>query len=580
MATLTSIDRERMNPREANILEEARLRKVAIQNMQRDNLEAQAIWRDKQMKSYGNLIPITEETPLSKIITDEKQAQSQDDFLQKQHAMANLSTIADPPNVEYIIDRLNLEQMRWLNDNWVGLLRNIKKKNSRMDKNVFVNEIVAGEANGTSYEDAFAGAPSAALQQRQAMRATAAANVAEKLQQQRDAEEARQQAEEEAGLSLNAERSRLQSIAALTARNQGKTNRRSSLLAALRAQVTPPSSPVQSNISEALLESNLSAGLQAKQDARLALTAGGSQNVVSPLTQIGPTVGNVVFAGTSGVVAPPPPGLMRTKSSSSMVSDADIEKSIKIQPLTSKEESDYAGEIEKIKETVSKMSTVEVKTKLNKILGKTMFSETIGQLKQLTNISKINEDIYKRMYVLAEIEKLRGNTGSGLIRKKRLIRGRGYTKHEHPTKKPRRHYIGETFYVDLNKLDDNILCVKYASNDSNLPRLRVQQITQKTAEIIRDILNSKYDERIFKLLSADEKRMVRRFVKAVKLDIDTSDDEEKEFQRQFEICRGEYLSGNDSPQIKAALKRYVLEALQENKIARNDGYNLLFSLSV
>ena len=27
----------RMNPREANILEEARLRKVAIQNMQRDN---------------------------------------------------------------------------------------------------------------------------------------------------------------------------------------------------------------------------------------------------------------------------------------------------------------------------------------------------------------------------------------------------------------------------------------------------------------------------------------------------------------------------------------------------------------
>ena len=580
MATLTPIDRERMNPREANILEEARLRKVAIQNMQRDNLEAQAIWRDKQMKSYGNLIPITEETPLSKIITDEKQAQSQDEFLQKQHAMANLATIADPPNVEYIIDRLNLEQMRWLNDNWVGLLRNIKKKNSRMDKNVFVNEIVAGEANGTSYEDAFAGAPTAAMQQSQDMRATAAANVAGKLQQQRDAEEARQQAEEEGGLSLNAERSRLQNIAALTARNQAKTSRRSSLLAALRAQVTPPPSPAQSNISEALSESNLSAGLQAKQDARLALTAGGSQNVVSPLTQIGPTVGNIVFAGTSGVVAPPPPGLVRGKSSSSMVSDADIEKSIKIQPLTSKEESDYAGEIEKIKEAVSKMSTVEVKTKLNKILGKTMFSETIGQLKQLTNISKINEDIYKRMYVLAEIEKLRGNTGSGLIRKKRLIRGRGYMKHEHPTKKPRRHYIGETFYVDLNKLDDSILCVKYASNDSNLPRLRVQQITQKTAEIIRDILNSKYDERIFKLLSADEKRMVRRFVKAVKLDIDTSDDEEKEFQRQFEICRGEYLSGNDSPQIKAALKRYVLEALQENKIARNDGYNLLFSLSV
>ena len=74
--------------------------------------------------------------------------------------------------------------------------------------------------------------------------------------------------------------------------------------------------------------------------------------------------------------------------------------------------------------------------------------------------------------------------------------------------------------------------------------------------------------------------MVRRFIKAVKLDINTTDDDEKEFQRQFEIVRGEYMSGNDSPQIKNTLKRYVLEALQENKIARNDGYNLLYSLSL
>ena len=70
----------RMNPREAEILEQARNRKMAIQNMQRDNLEAATIWRDKQVKSYGNMVSVTEEVPLSKIITDEQQAQSQDDF--------------------------------------------------------------------------------------------------------------------------------------------------------------------------------------------------------------------------------------------------------------------------------------------------------------------------------------------------------------------------------------------------------------------------------------------------------------------------------------------------------------------
>ena len=85
MATLTPIDKDRLNPREANVLEEAKLRKIAIQNMQRDNLEAQSIWRDKEIKSYGNLVSITEATPLSKIkiITDEQQAQFQDEFLQR-----------------------------------------------------------------------------------------------------------------------------------------------------------------------------------------------------------------------------------------------------------------------------------------------------------------------------------------------------------------------------------------------------------------------------------------------------------------------------------------------------------------
>ena len=217
------------------------------------------------------------------------------------------------------------------------------------------------------------------------------------------------------------------------------------------------------------------------------------------------------------------------------VSDADIEKSIKIQPPTAKEESDYQSEITQINAELSKMSTVEVKTKLNKLLGKVAFNETCEQVKQLGSVSNLNEGIYKKLYFLAELNKLRGvssSTGTG-IRRKRIIRGRGYTKHEHPTKKPKRHYVSETYYVDMNKLDDNILCVKYASNDSNLPRLKVQQITQKTVELIKDILNNKYDERIFKILSPDEKRMVRRFIKAVKLDINTTDDDEKEFQTQF-----------------------------------------------
>jgi len=171
--------------------------------------------------------------------------------------------------------------------------------------------------------------------------------------------------------------------------------------------------------------------------------------------------------------------------------------------------------------------------------------------------------------------------GTG-IRKiaRRVIRGRGYTKNQHATKKPRRHYINEKFYVDLNKLDDGILVLKYASNDSSVPHLKTQQIGEKTKEIIEDILNDKFDERIYKLLTIEDKRIVRRFIKSTKLDIDLNDESEKEFQRQFEIVRGEFNSGNNSPQIKAALKQYVIEALRENKIARNEAYLLLYELSL
>jgi len=48
MATFVSLSAEKLSPQQANILEEARLRKITIQNMQRTNLENEAIWRDKQ----------------------------------------------------------------------------------------------------------------------------------------------------------------------------------------------------------------------------------------------------------------------------------------------------------------------------------------------------------------------------------------------------------------------------------------------------------------------------------------------------------------------------------------------------
>ena len=207
-------------------------------------------------------------------------------------------------------------------------------------------------------------------------------------------------------------------------------------------------------------------------------------------------------------------------------------------------------------------------------------NEILNKLRQISGSKNLKEQTYRDIYYLARVEELRRpSTGKGL-RRKRVIRGKGYTKNAHPKIQPRRHYINDSFYIDLNKLDDNILCVKYTQNDSVLPHLKPQTITGKTKEMITDILGNKYDNRIFKLLSPEEKRDVKKFCKCVRIDVSINDPDEDEYQRQFEIVRGEYMSGNDSPEIKATLKRYILEALRDNKIAKSDGYNLLYSLSL
>jgi len=261
---------------------------------------------------------------------------------------------------------------------------------------------------------------------------------------------------------------------------------------------------------------------------------------------------------------------------------------MELKPISSADQTGYASEIVQIEKDLNAMNTVETKARLEKLLGNALYKKSVQSIKQTTGNIYLNQDTYKKMYLLANINNLKktlppepsATAGTGLRRKKRVIRGRGYTKNAHPKIKPRRHYVNDNFYVDLNKLDDNILCVKYAQNDSVLPHLKPQTITGKTKEIIDDILNNKYDDRIFKLLKSEEKRDVKKFLKCVKLNIKISDDEEKEFQRQFDIVRGEYMSGNDSPKIKATLKRYVLEALRDSKIAKADAYNLLYSLSL
>ena len=154
--------------------------------------------------------------------------------------------------------------------------------------------------------------------------------------------------------------------------------------------------------------------------------------------------------------------------------------------------------------------------------------------------------------------------------------GRGLT----PRSTTKRQYINGKYYIDLNKLNDNVLCVKYSTNDAQLPHVKVERISNKAKEVVKDIINEKYDHRIFEMLSDGDKRIIKRFCKATKQDIDFQDTMDTEFQQRYEVLLGEFENGNNNPELKAELKRFVIEAIQENKIPRHQAYMILYQLSL
>jgi len=153
-----------------------------------------------------------------------------------------------------------------------------------------------------------------------------------------------------------------------------------------------------------------------------------------------------------------------------------------------------------------------------------------------------------------------------------------------PQTEPRveREYI-DKYYVDMKKLKSNILSVKYAKTDAHIPTLKVTPITDPVKDLLTKILNEdQYDDSMYKKLKDTEKRLVKRFLKATKLDeqIDLGKDEDETFQTQFQILLGEFNSGNDSPVVKKSLKKFVLEGMQSNQIPRHHGMMLLYQLSL
>ena len=177
---------------------------------------------------------------------------------------------------------------------------------------------------------------------------------------------------------------------------------------------------------------------------------------------------------------------------------------------------------------------------------------TTEEMEQLTAENGGKQPSKEKSVVFLTLKRRKETSGKGL--KARTIRGRGHIVAQSKPK-PSRHLVNGK-YIDLHKLKENILILKYQRNDTQIANFKPERISKDCKDIIEDIIADKFDKRLFDKLNAADARVVKRMVKTLNL------------------------TTNINPQIKAQLKKYVVEAMNNGLVPLRECHILLYQLSL
>jgi len=181
-------------------------------------------------------------------------------------------------------------------------------------------------------------------------------------------------------------------------------------------------------------------------------------------------------------------------------------------------------------------------------------------------------------------DKIEKAIGAGYIHKRipiKKIVGKGIDVEEQPTYRTFGKYVMHIPHLT----DKNVLNLKYPSLGS-IPSIKPMTISDDFKDFVIDVMNTgRVNEKQFNSLLPHEQKHFERISKGAGL-IDTfklkrsGDDDEKAEVDRFNLLRGNYLGGNNSPDVLKELKGLVVKFINDGRIARNEGLNLLMELSI
>ena len=117
-----------------------------IKLIEKKQIENAPQWLEKQQLQFPSALALTPTPSLGQVITEEIQANAYNEDVLRQRAEMKIKEIADIPNTEYILDRLEPEDLYFLVNSWDKIVKKIKEEYSTkgLDKNIFISIIKDG----------------------------------------------------------------------------------------------------------------------------------------------------------------------------------------------------------------------------------------------------------------------------------------------------------------------------------------------------------------------------------------------------------------------------------------------------
>ena len=453
--------------------DENRNRQIQIKLENKFNPISQAKWREKQNELYLNTLIIKNNPSLGQLLANELENKNQDDpMIVSQISMSLLLTITESQIAQYIIERLTTQEQNRMNQFWPQIVRDLKKKNLKLNKDTFIAMI--------KFQDE--------------------ENVQENVPENQDQDN-----------DQNNDQNNNQ--------NNNQNND-------------------QNDDNEDDKKENK------KPDDRL--------KEEDEIYGIRPyPIGDVLTTTYIDRILKDPTYIYLPKTSDEVRLYADISMKLNNKSLKKAEYKSY------IKRRIDRNLPINLrKVQLKKIAIDVGFLHLKYWSENLEN-----ED-------LENVKKSGGKLVKG--KNKRKIVGKGITT-------PNKIFINK-FTVDVEKLKKNILNVKYTSCRGSVPNMKIERVSEDVKSVLMDILQNKYNSKLFDKLLTDDQRIVSNFVRTLKIKNIDMDNFDKKYQHEYEVLIGEVNCGNSNEQIKKKLKQYILRGISENLIPRAQGLNQILNL--